>query len=97
MDMEVEELCKCFTLTDLAQEELVATMNLLSNVVSRGNHCLVNKLCTGQPLHKEAFKSTLRKIWRLAKTVCFHELGFDLILAKFEDCMDKKWVTWDSP
>lgn len=69
----------------------------LANVVSRGNHYLVIKLCTRHPFNNEAFKTTLRKIWRPAKQVHFHELGSVLILTEFEDCLDKKRVIQDNP
>lgn len=97
MEMEVNELCERFTLTELEQEELVATMNPLSTMVSKGNHCLVIELCTSRPFNKEAFKFTLRKIWQPAKSVWFHELGFDLTLAEFEDYFDKKMMIRESP
>lgn len=97
MEMEVEELCERFTLMKLEQEELVATMNPLSTMVSRGNHCLVIELCTSQHFNREAFKSTLRKIWQLAKSVWFHELGFDLTLAEFDDYLDKKRLIRENP
>lgn len=93
----VEELCERLTLTELEQEELLVEMSPLDEVLSRGNQCLVIKLCTRCPFNKEAFKAMLRKIWQLAELIYFHKLGFNLLLAEFEDNLDKNRVLCDSP
>lgn len=44
-----------------------------------------------------AFKTTMKKFWRLARSLHFHELGMGLMLAKFETKVDKKRVVTEGP
>lgn len=93
----MEELCEQFTLKELENEKLHVEASLLDEVLSRGNQCLQVKLCPICPFNREAFKNTLRKFWHPVKPVCFHELGFGLLLAKFEEFLDKTRVVRESP
>lgn len=58
---------------------------------------MVAKLHTTQPYNWEAFKTTIRKIWRPTKTIRFHELGLGLMMVEFEDSLDKERVLRDYP
>lgn len=69
----------------------------LDEVLARGQHYLVTKFLTGKPYNKEAFKATMKKIWRPTKPMIFHKMGSDMKMAGFEDKMDKARVVRDGP
>lgn len=67
------------------------------DVIERGNNFLLIKLLSARHFNKDAFKQTLRKIWRLVKLVKFHEPSLGLILVKFDDVSDKEHVLSNGP
>lgn len=93
----MEDQCDGLNLIELENEELHVESRPLDEVLFQGNHCLLVKLCSRQPFKREDFKSTLRKIWRPMNPVCFHELGSGLLLAEFENLLEKGRVMRDSP
>lgn len=64
--------------------------NPLEDVLSKGIMCLIAKLLTNLMYNREAFKQTMRKIWRLKKPIHFHELGSRIVLIEFEETRDKR-------
>lgn len=63
----------------------------------RGQICLVTKLLTKRPYNREVFKATMKKIWRPAKPIRFHEMGSNMIMMVFDDKVDKARVIRDDP
>lgn len=55
------------------------------------------KLLTNRYYNQEAFRITMRKVWRPAKSLHFQEMGAGLMLAEFENYNDKVRVSWDGP
>lgn len=75
MDAEVKDLCGQLRLTKLEQEEIHVDSSSLEEVILKGQNYLVTKLLKSRPYNREAFKATMKKIWRLAKIVRFHKMG----------------------
>lgn len=55
------------------------------------------KLLSQKYFNREAFKATMRKVWKPTKPLWFHELGAGLLMAEFEDPSDKNRVIHDDP
>lgn len=70
---------------------------LLEDLKVRGECCLFVSLLTDKHFNQDAFKQTLKKIWRLVKKVWFKELGAGLLLAEFEDKAEKERIQREAP
>lgn len=55
------------------------------------------KLLTKKYYNREAFKSTMKKIWHPVKPLCFSEIGDGLMVSEFEEYSDKLRVVCDGP
>lgn len=97
MEAVVNDLCGQLYLTKLEYEEIRVDACPLEEVLAKGQHCLMTKLLTLRPYNREAFKTTIKKIWRPVKPVTFHEMESDIIVVVFEDKMDKTRVMHDGP
>lgn len=64
----------------------------LEEVVSMGTNRLLVKLHRSRLFNQETFKITMRKIWRPAKMLRFHDLGSSLIMVEFEGKFDNERV-----
>lgn len=95
MDNNMENLCECLKMTELKKEKIIMELSSIGEVVDRGKTCLLIKLLTKKHFNKEAFKATMKIVWRLTKSVCFHEMGAGLMLAEFENLNDKNRVLHD--
>lgn len=56
---------------------------------------LLVKLLSQKYFNKEAFKSTMKKVWKPLKPIWFHEIGEGLMLTEFENIHDKVRVIRD--
>ena len=57
-----------------------------------GGKCLVGEIWIEKNVNKEAFKSVLSNIWRMAGEVKIKELQENLWLFEFSDVMDKERI-----
>lgn len=71
----MEDLCERLMGTDLENGELVLDLSSVEEVVSRGENFLLTKLLSTKYYNKEAFKTTMRKAWRITKPIKFHDMG----------------------
>lgn len=62
MEEAVNNFCDQINLTELEEEEILANLDPLEVVVSKGESCLLVKLLTNGPYNREAFKMNLKKI-----------------------------------
>lgn len=97
MEAEMDGLCDKFILAKLEREEIMVEPNSLEGVIFKESCCLVAKLTTCRPFNQEALKFTMRKVWRPAKSIRFHELGVGMMQVEFEDKLDKERVIRESP
>lgn len=63
------KLCEKLIATKLEQDSIRVDMGQLQEVVAKGTNYLLVKLLTSQPFNHDAFKATMRKIWRPTKTM----------------------------
>lgn len=75
MEASVEDLCDRLMATELEEEAFYIEPSSIGSVVDRGKHCLVSKLQSSKYYSREAFKATMRKVWKLGKPIRFFELG----------------------
>ncbi|XP_042958115.1 uncharacterized protein LOC122293643 [Carya illinoinensis] len=54
-------------------------------------------LSTEKPYNREAFKQTLKKIWRPVKKIWVKDLGSKILLVEFEDHQEKARVQCEGP
>lgn len=65
------------------------TSRSVGEVLSRGKNFLRTKLLLNKYYNYEAFKVTMKRVWKLGKLIQFHEMGADLIMIEFKDLSDK--------
>lgn len=97
MEEGIEMLCDRLRGTDLENEKICLQTNLWEELVNWGKNCLLVKLLLNRYFNREAFKVTMRKLWRPAKYLHFHEMGEGLMLVEFENQNDKIRVAHDGP
>lgn len=57
--------------------------NLVDEVMDRGKNYLVVKLLSQKYFNREAFKATMKKVWKPSKPIHFYEMGLGLMLVEF--------------
>lgn len=93
----VNHICECLKTTELENEEIVVDFSSVDEVVNRGKTCLLIKLLTTKYYNCEAFKNTMRKVWRPVKALQFYEMGGGLMMVEFEPLSNKLRVVQDDP
>lgn len=93
----VNQLCNRLQATELENKEIIVELESVEEVINRGKKCLLVKLLTNKYYNREAFKSTMKKIWRPVKPLCLSEIGDGLMMAEFEEYYDKLRVVCDGP
>lgn len=83
--------------TELENEEIVVKLKPVEKVMSRGKNCMLVRLLSSKYYNREAFKSTMKKIWHPVKPLQFFELGEGLLMVEFEDYNNKWPVMHDGP
>ncbi|XP_042944586.1 uncharacterized protein LOC122278462 [Carya illinoinensis] len=69
----------------------------LGDFLERGANCLIMKLLIKKHYNHEAFKQTMRKVWRLVKGVKFRDLNSEFMSVEFDDTRDKLKVMREGP
>ena len=88
----LEKLCSKVSLTKGEKGGIHVTEGEVTEGKEIGTHCLVGKLWSEKIASKEAFKSVLSRIWRMAGSVVFKELENNLCLFEFEEEDNKNRV-----
>lgn len=69
----------------------------MGEVIGKEKKILLTKLLSLKSYNKEAFKATMRRVWKLSKPIHFHDMGAIFMLPEFEDHRDKDRVIRDGP
>lgn len=72
-------------------------MNSIAKVMDRGKSYILLKHFTSKYYNQEAFKATMRRVWRPTKSLNFHKMGKGFLMLEFELQSDKFWVMSDGP
>lgn len=97
MEAGVEDLCDQLRVTDLEQEELRIEPSFIGEVIARGRNCLLTKLLSSKYYNREAFKATMKMVWKSGKPIWFHDMGAGFMMVEFENPSDKLRVLHDGP
>lgn len=97
MEDAVKDLCDQLSLMELEREAIQVKLYPLEGLISKGHNCLITKLHTSRTYNREAFKNTMRKVWRPVKMVRFHDIGSDMMMVEFESTLDKERVLKANP
>lgn len=65
----LERFCEWLRATDLENEKILIERGSIDDVVYCGINNLLMKLMSNRYYNREAFKTTIRKIWRSAKII----------------------------
>ncbi|XP_042950030.1 uncharacterized protein LOC122282137 [Carya illinoinensis] len=93
----LDELYVSLSLKEKENKEVSVEPSRLEEVLERGENCLIMKLLIQKHYNHEAFKQTMRKVWRLVKSVKFHDLNAELTVVEFEDSRDRAKVIREGP
>lgn len=90
-----DDLTKRWEMLNLIEEEqqellLPEEDNLIAKL--RGSHCLFAYILSDKNANREAFKSTMAKVWNLAGWLTFKDLDPNKFLLEFQMLLDKKKV-----
>lgn len=94
---EISRMWGNFTLTEEEGIEVVAPEEVLSEIVLKGQLCLVGKLLADRMVGKESIRSKLILGWRPTGSISFKALGENLFLIEFEYSCDKDRVLEGRP
>lgn len=97
MDDDLERMCSKISLTNGEKIGINVSEGDVVDIREKSKNCLVGKLWTEKPVNKEAFKTVLSRIWRLAGRVVFKELQDNCWLFDFSTKDDKRRVLEGRP
>lgn len=97
MDEELEKMCGKISLSEGEHNEITISEGEIVEAKAQGENCVVGKIWTEKSVNKEAFRSVLSRIWRLAGWVVFKELNDNLWLFEFTEVDDKRRVMEGRP
>jgi len=84
MESEMEEMWKRFRLSGKEGGETLIKSKEVTCSQKRAQFNLLVKLQINKDYNKEAFKATLRQLWRCSRGVSINDVGNNLYLAIFE-------------
>lgn len=70
---------------------------VIVEVQSKWETCLVGKVCTKRAISKEVIVTTMVKVWRVSKSSIFKYLGNNVFIITFEIHADKQKVEGGHP
>jgi hypothetical protein len=97
MEDDLERLCSNISLTEGERHGIMVTDGDVAEIQAKSVNCLVGKLWLEKLVNKEAFKTVLTRIWRIAGRVVFKELQDNCWLFDFSGEADKRRVLEGRP
>ncbi|XP_042972923.1 uncharacterized protein At4g02000-like [Carya illinoinensis] len=97
MEEELRALYAKLSLTEEESAGVVVETERLEDVRVRGEKSLMVRLLTERYFNRDAFKQTMRWVWRPMKNIKFRDLAEGLMLVEFDEPRDKVRVLHDGP
>ncbi|XP_042939400.1 uncharacterized protein LOC122274425 [Carya illinoinensis] len=94
---ELASIWSSLKLTEEEQQELVLPEETFQSIKTRGSHCIFAFHLYDRSVNREAFKSTMAKVWNLEGWITFKEIGFNKFLIEFQLLSDKRKVLQGRP
>ncbi|XP_042950058.1 uncharacterized protein LOC122282169 [Carya illinoinensis] len=85
------------TLIEQESDTMRIEETVLEPLVEKGNRCLLLQLIAERTVNKQAFKTTMSKVWRPEGWIQFKEVGDNRLLAEFQHERDKTKVLQGRP
>lgn len=97
MAEELVEEWRKFSLTEDEGAGFTVEEDAMGNSLVQGSHCLLGKLITDKPFNKVALKSTMLRLWRVARGTMTQIIGDNLFIFQFKDEFERTRVLNGSP
>ncbi|XP_041025493.1 uncharacterized protein LOC121265896 [Juglans microcarpa x Juglans regia] len=97
MEDELEKLWAGFSLTDREKQEVVMPTLDIHESMKKGRLCLLAQVTANKVVNREAFKSTMSKVWKPEGWIRFKEIGENQVLLEFQKEQDKGIVIAGRP
>ena len=97
MESEMEEMWKRFRLSEKEGGKMLIKSKEVTYSQKQAQFSLLVKLQINKDYNKEAFKATLRQLWRCSHGVSINDVGNNLYLAIFEEESNLEEIITKSP
>ncbi|KAG6730514.1 hypothetical protein I3842_01G084000 [Carya illinoinensis] len=97
MAEELSRRWESLKLTEIEQDEITISKEIVFGASTKGEHCLLAMVFNDRAANREAFKSTMAKIWNLEGWLTFMEIGLNKFLMEFQLTSDKVKVVRGRP
>ena len=97
MAEELVEEWRKFSLTEDEGAGFTVEEDAMGNSLVQGSHCLLGKLITDKPFNKVALKSTMLRLWGVARGTMAQIIGDNLFIFQFKDEFERTRVLNGSP
>jgi hypothetical protein len=86
---DVDKLCSKVALIGGERDGITITEGEVAESRDRGERCLVGRIGEERRVNKEAFRTVMTRLWRIAGTVVFKEVQENIWVFEFSDRDDK--------
>ncbi|XP_040987664.1 uncharacterized protein LOC121235381 [Juglans microcarpa x Juglans regia] len=97
MEDDLAKQWEGLSLTEKETEEVILNINSSEATEQYGKFCLLGMIIAEKPVNREAFKSTMAKIWRCESWFKFSEVGTNKFLVEFNKEEDLQKVIKGRP
>lgn len=93
MEEDITTLWDRLSLMEEEDQDVGVRTNDIHVTLERGRFCLIGKIITYERVNREAFNSTMLKIWKVDATVDIIDVGLNIFLFEFanETALQKVW------
>ena len=92
MEDDISQRWCSLNLTEEEQQELQLPEDAVTATKLRGHHCLLAMVLNDRYANREAFKSTMSKVWNTKGWISYRDLGPNKFLLEFQLILDKEKV-----
>ncbi|XP_042983301.1 uncharacterized protein LOC122312703 [Carya illinoinensis] len=92
MEEALQRQWEGLTLTEQENDTMKVESEILEPLVAKGKRCLLIQVNADRVVNKQAFKTTMSKVWKSDGWIQFKELGDNKMLVEFQQERDKEKV-----